>query len=399
MESSIEECELILQLPDCELYLIKNNTSQLLQRGTLDVLEFKAYHIYVLQINSWRYSISKEIPILQKVDKNNVTTYVMPNMEGHYAVRITQAEPQIMEVLDIILGQHGNLFCQESEMVPMNVTPGETPKESAKDVGKHESVQSISKNEKQEKPVGSGYTPLVVGAGAGVGMGLAMNQASTSSQVKSKTESKITTEKVSSAIYKGGDFLKSGLVKIAERASVKIKSGGEYVKTKWIKKKEVKEVNPSTMMKIKTAKIATGAALTFTKVQVQGLVEVASSIANEAGKSFEGSETGKKMVANPNYGKAMMVGRSTVHATAAVFDGMVEALIILGRGFAGATTDIVAVKYGDKMAEATKDGLDCVGNIGLMARAYTVEGVKAVEAKTVNKELQAPNGFVINKKM
>jgi len=407
MESSVEDCELILQIPDSELYLIKNNTSQLLQRGTLDVLEFKAYHIFVLQINSFRYSLSKEIPILQKVDKHFITTYVLPYLEGHYAVRISQAEPQIMEVLDIILSEHGSLYYQETEKVPVQntstpggtlgpVTTTGTPLESAKNVGKGEQPKGHGNN------TGALAMGAGVGVGMGVGMGLAVNQSipnGSQSVAQPSTQNKMTTQKVSTAISKGGDFLKNGMVKLAEKMSVKIKSGGDYVKTKWIKKKEVKEVNPSTMVKIKTAKIATSAALTFTKVQVQGMIEVASSISNELGKSFENSETGKKMVANPNYEKAKMMGKATVHAGAAVFDGMVEALIILSRSVGNATTDIVKERYGKKMGEATQAGLDCVGNIGLMARAYTVEGVKAVEEKTKQKDPQPPNGFVINKKL
>ena len=122
----------------------------------------------------------------------------------------------------------------------------------------------------------------------------------------------------------------------------------------------------------------------FIFLQVQGLIEIASSIAEEVGKNFESSETGQKLSKNANYEKAKIIGKSTIHATAAVFDGMVDALCIMGRGLGQATTEIVTLKYGDRMGEATKEGLDCIGNVGMIAKAYSVESVKVVEKKTAH---------------
>jgi len=207
--------------------------------------------------------------------------------------------------------------------------------------------------------------------------------------------SKFTTANISTALTSGGQYVKSGMIKVAEKLSNSIKSGGQYIQKRYIKKREDKPVNPETMAKLKIAKSATSVALVFTRAQVQGLIAVASSIATELGKNFENSETGQKWQQSPNYEKAKVIGKSTVNATAAVFDGMVEAMMILGRGVSSATTDIVTVKYGEQMGEATKDGFDCVGNVGLMARAYTVEGVKAIEEGTantnVNNQGQNPN--------
>jgi len=175
-------------------------------------------------------------------------------------------------------------------------------------------------------------------------------------------------------------------VKVAEKVSQGIKSSGQYIQ-KRIKKREVKDVNPSTLGKIKIAKVATSAAYTFTKAQVQGLMAVASAIVTELGNNFENSETGKKWQENPNYDKAKVIGKSSLYATVAVFDGMVEALCIMGRGLGEATTDMVTVRYGGQMGEATREGLDAAGNMGMILKAYQVEGAKIVEEKTTKKNV------------
>lgn len=64
------------------------------------------------------------------------------------------------------------------------------------------------------------------------------------------------------------------------------------------------------------------------------------------------------------------MAKGTVHAIAAVYDGMFEAICVIGRGFSNTTSDVVTYKYGDKAGEVTKDSMDAVGNIGAMTRVY-----------------------------
>jgi len=379
MESLVEEYYLLLQIPGCEVYDIQNGNPQLIQKGTLDVIEFKAKNLFVIQVNTFKYSLAKELPILSCKEPDGTINYVLPNVNGHFGIKLLEKiEPQIMEVFDIIINQHASLFYQEIEQE----TPG-SGLESAKGVGMTGQNGTISNSNANgfvfEKNL-SAMPPQNVIQGT---------------DNKSSLKSKFTTEKISSALTSGGQYVKSGMIKVAEKLSSGIKSGGQYIQKRYIKKREEKPVNPETLAKLKIAKSATSVALTYTRAQVQGLIEIASSIAQELGKNFENSETGQKWQQSPNYEKAKVIGMSTVNATAAVFDGMVEAMMILGRGVSSATTDIVTVKYGEKMGEATKDGFDCVGNVGLMARAYTVEGVKAIEDKTANKNVnnQDQNGY------
>ena len=118
MQKLGEEYHIILQIPCVELWEINGQSSKLIQKGTLEIIEFKFYHCFILQINSFKYSISKEILILSKKE-NNTISYVLHNINGYYGIKITeQSEPQIMEVLDIILTQHSTLYYQEDEQKP-----------------------------------------------------------------------------------------------------------------------------------------------------------------------------------------------------------------------------------------------------------------------------------------
>ena len=241
MERLAEEYHIILQIPGVELWEINGQSSKLVQKGNLEVIEFKAYHCFILQINSFKYSLSKEIPILSKKE-NNAVSYVLPNLNGYYGIKIKdQSEPQIMEVLDIILTQHSSLYYQEEEQQ-------QHTREKAK------TTVSLSGSKPESKNESVDYAGLK-----------ASNQIAQNS--KPSIMKSITTEKVSTTIYKGGHMVKEGLVKAAESISKGLQSGGKYIQTK-IKKREVKEVDSSTLVKLKIAKTATNAALTYTKVQV-----------------------------------------------------------------------------------------------------------------------------------
>ena len=62
----------------------------------------------------------------------------------------------------------------------------------------------------------------------------------------------------------GGDILKKGMVEGAKIVSKGIVAAGEYWETK-ITKKEVKKIEPATMMKVKAANTTSQVALLYTK--------------------------------------------------------------------------------------------------------------------------------------
>lgn len=51
-------------------------------------------------------------------------------------------------------------------------------------------------------------------------------------------------------------------------------------------------------------------------------------------------------------------------AFASVFDGMMEAMFLIGRGVKDATAGVITVKYGEQAGKAADQGMDVIGNVG-----------------------------------
>lgn len=63
-------------------------------------------------------------------------------------------------------------------------------------------------------------------------------------------------------------------------------------------------------------------------------------IADEAGKQFENSETGKKIQEHKYYDDAKNIGGAAVVAVVSVYDGLTEALAVLLDSTGHATTEV-----------------------------------------------------------
>lgn len=95
------------------------------------------------------------------------------------------------------------------------------------------------------------------------------------------------------------------------------------------------------------AKAASSAVLTFTQAQVSALISGAKVVGKEVGDAISTSETGQKISSHKHFDDVKNVAKGTVHAVAAIYDGMFEGLCAIGRGIQGATTDVVQHKYGE----------------------------------------------------
>lgn len=87
-------------------------------------------------------------------------------------------------------------------------------------------------------------------------------------------------------------------------------------------------------------------------------------IGKEISSQVGNSSTGQKISSHKNYEDVKNVAKGTVHAMAAVYDGMFEGLCAIGRGVQGATTTVIQHKYGDNAGELCSDSFDTVGNVG-----------------------------------
>jgi hypothetical protein len=343
MESGHLDATVILSLNLVEVYQTANGKKSLVTTGPLNILYITSYNCFLLQVNNFNYHLSKEIPVLSSPGKGDCyPSYVFPNMEGFYVIKVVKiSSPEALCSLETILSNHCQLGYEEPE------------------------------------EIGGGYTEITTAT---------IEKAKGEEEEKDKKGKapKTKTEIASNIIYKGGELAKTGLIKSAELLSKGISKVGEIAQKK-MKKGEEKDVSESTVAKVKIANTATDTALKFTQVQVQGLMTVGKEIGKEVGRKIEKTETAQKAKNHKHYGTAMQVGKSTVHAVASLYEGMVEAVCIVGKGVGDTTTKIVTHKYGQQVGNVTQEGLNAVGNVGKMTQVYKQEAAKAFEKATEKK--------------
>jgi hypothetical protein len=190
------------------------------------------------------------------------------------------------------------------------------------------------------------------------------------------------SKKMAEKIAEGGDKLKNGLIKTGNYLSNQIQKGGDYLKKKIKKNQKETKINPDTQGKIKFAKEASKAVLSYTKTQIEALITLSKSIGKEIAKNIESSDSAKKVTSHKNYEDVKKIGGASVHALAAIYDGLFDAIFTMARGAKDATAEVVEHKYGKEAGGVIKDGLDTVGNVGYLTRAFKDVAVQQIEQAT-----------------
>lgn len=339
---------LILEIPECELYEIKHPEQKLLQKGSLQVFELQEMKLYFLVINDFKYTLSKEIPIMTTDMPLDQRLYVLPNVGSYYGIRFApRKDYEMLELFEGILNEEANLISPEAETITVDRS-----------------------EEKEEKPLMAAKNERPV----------AVASKNDAAAPKEKT-----SKKVSEYLYQLGDKTREGLIAAGKIMGTQIGKGGQYIITKIKKNTKEKKFSEETKQKFRLANNCSKAVLTFTKAQLEGMMELCKAIGSEGVVMLENTKTGKKMTQNKNYEGAKEVGKATVHAVSAVFDGMIDALYTMGKSAGYAVTDVVAYKYGDDAGAVTKDGLQAVGQVGMVFRAPKDVAVKAITEATAKK--------------
>jgi len=349
MESEQLSATVILAIQTVEVYQCVNQRSSLIETGPLNMLYIMSHNCFVLQVNNFTYQLSKEIPVLASPGEQpgEYPSYAFPNVNGYSIIKIKKIiSPEALSSFETILNNHCDLAYKQEEEI-------ECP----------------------ESTIEGGEVVLASGE-----RGEPVKTANASKNPK--------TEIASNIIYKGGEITKKGLIVSAEVLSKGIAKIGNYVQRKYIKKTEEKNVSESTVDRLTSANKTTSAIYTFTKAQVQMLITVGKEISKEVGKQVQKTDMAKKFEKSKYHDTVVEVGKSSLHAVACLYEGMAEALTIVGKGIGETTTKVVAHKYGEKAGDATKQGFEAVGHIGNIINVYEKEGAGAVREATAKKDKQ-----------
>ena len=329
MEKADEQLELILSIPNVELYSIVKSEKKLKEKGVLNLYNISSQKSIILILNEFKYVLNEQIPFMVNDEEEVVRRYAFPYLDSNIGITFSSDTPQeLIDLFETILSEHTNFVC------PTNPN---------------------YKEEKLEEKTDDG-----------------------NKEVKVHEKSK----KISEKIAQGGDKIKDGLIKTGNYLSTQIQKGGQYLKKKVKKNKVETKIKEDTQGKVKFAKEVSNSVLMYTRAQIEALIVLSKNIGKEIAKNIGKSDTGKKITSHKNYEDALKIGGASIHALAAVYDGLSEAIFIMARGAKDAGTEIVEKKYGKEAAEVIKDGLDTVGNVGYLTKVFKDVAIKQIEKST-----------------
>jgi hypothetical protein len=198
--------------------------------------------------------------------------------------------------------------------------------------------------------------------------------------------------KVAQNVLWGSQKVASGVVAGATYAGKGMVALGNYITSKTSHKKDI-AVSDTTKGRIKSAKVATSAAVTVTAGIVASVASMAVHMGKAIGSAVNETSVGKKLAekGDSETGRAVKkIAGSAIVGFATVWEGLEQGARIVCKDTARATTAVVGHRYGDEAAAATADGLAVVGNVGESAFNLRQVGTKAlvrVTAKETAKTL------------
>ncbi|CAG9312462.1 unnamed protein product [Blepharisma stoltei] len=338
MEEENVQAELLLSVQNTEIYSIVGDQKRLFTTGELRLYRLSDQNLYLLTVGDFRYSLSKEIPVM----KGDKRSYVFPSTEGFYGIIFPiEVDIEELDVFEIIL-QDSTEFTKIKDR--RNSMPEESTSDTEVQVYIEES-QEIVEKEKKEGKVG----------------------------------------KISHYIELGGTKIKKGLIRGATFTSKGIVKGGEYLKKKIKKKPKPTEVSEKSKARIRKMKMASQMVLALSKALVSGAVEMTTQIASSISSHFKNSKTGNRLERSKTYQSAKELGMAGINAVVTIYDGLEEAVIILAKSSANTTVSVVEHRYGEQAASATSESLSVLGNVGSAYNQVKKMGLKKLAKATAKK--------------
>eukprot|EP00357_Protocruzia_adherens_P017552 CAMPEP_0115034766 /NCGR_PEP_ID=MMETSP0216-20121206/40896_1 /TAXON_ID=223996 /ORGANISM="Protocruzia adherens, Strain Boccale" /LENGTH=431 /DNA_ID=CAMNT_0002413813 /DNA_START=23 /DNA_END=1321 /DNA_ORIENTATION=- len=311
-ESDNVEAEIALSILNAEIYEIRDNEKSLRETGELLILDFKTENYYCLAVNEFYYPLQKEIPVVMQND-----IFVFPSEPGvFYGLRFsTPPTNEQLQTFEKILQDHANFTHEASSQV-------------------QQSSAVVATEERKQNKV----------------------------------------DKFKAFTSKGSNFLKGTFLAGALLATRGMEKSGELLKKKLEKNKEETKVSEESKKRLDKAKELSHSALTFTRSMFQairqGAVMGATYVSHKVGSNQKANS-----IANHRYSKdAKEIGKATLSAVGTIYEGIEEALIVMGQGFRRTTVGVVDHKYGGEAAQACDDGMESAGNL-LRARVEMKNGL------------------------
>ncbi|KAL4436432.1 hypothetical protein ABPG74_002998 [Tetrahymena malaccensis] len=317
--------ELVFEIAECILYNIQNNSLTIINQGPLAIYILRQYHLVVLKLGQWQYSLSQDLPVVF-LESQKKKMYAFPSNQGNFGLvlgpQTTQDQEQILE----------SIFSQSSDFVIA------TPQEEN---------QNINKNFQEDLD-------------------------------QQQIQPLSTSKWIQGYLQKGGDMIRTGIILGGNAIAYGIKIGGRLIKSTF-SKPEVKEINPQTLQKVQMAHATSDYILTYSQQQLEYLLNNAKSIGQEIFTQVAQSQTGQQIQQHKNYVDVRNITKGTINAVASIYDGLFESLATIARGFQSTTTSVVSAKYGQQAGLVVDHSMDAVANVGNIFYQINQQTTKLVQ--------------------
>jgi hypothetical protein len=378
----------LIKLPEVELYKIQDANKIFLFLGPLEIVLVASSSGYQdsvqLRIGSLNYILNKDVPLLESTENDSSMLLVLPNNEGHYGIKIpSPLNSSIVGNFRDILIEHATVYHQDSPhtSVIMKKTDDaanvEYPTWEPVPEGLNEPLLPGQQGEQEVRypainnPMPNSYHPPLYQNQ--INQPQIPNLPNVHLQGLPVIQQGIPQQQQFEYVYVPvqqprnlGTKLRGGLISLAEQLATGIRSGGQYVETKWIKEPRVQPVSDDTLAQTAAAKGKSKNVLTSATNTIQKILKSTGKKADLWAAKLQNTQ----MAQNYTVQQISKTGKEVVQIAGTTLDGLVDALCILAQGVGDATTGIINKKYGERAGIATRQGLDAVGNIGLIVKAY-----------------------------
>jgi len=325
------DARIILDMPLCQVYSLRDGVKHLVESGTLELLQSRldGAEVYLLLLGSVKLALRLEVPCLEMAPRN----FVFPTDGNTYGLVVPDSiEEDVLEVFRGLLQEHTS-FRSAAEPQPIAALP--------------------------DRPDRVVSTANSVAAGLGAGSVV-----------------------VATGVIRGGKLLGGVILK-----------GGEYLASKLTPNAEATRISQAQKDRLAKAKFLSGAACKVSKALVVGAMATTELMSKQLTEALKDTDVGRKLASdpdkpNPRLDAAKTVGKATIGAVLQVYGAIETAVFGVAADAASATVTVVRQKYGEEAGAHTHASLGVAGDVAVAATDVKKLGIKSIAKKTLIKTSQ-----------
>jgi hypothetical protein len=342
MESNLN-VEVLLTIPQVAVYHIDAPDQRLLHAGTLKFCHVSNSSVYVIIVGDFTYTLSHELPVMRSSSR-----IVFPDVEGYYGIVLPfDTDADTMMCLDELMR------CQCDYRIP---DAGEAQEQEVEQVEWEKETSEI------DKPI---------------------EYVEEEKKATETNEPHAKAKKIGNWLSEAGKKAKNTMMKGAFLGALGIVQGGIYIKGKIKKREKPITISEKNQEKLEKIKKASNKVLSVSQVVIDKALKATAKAAKKISNKITNNGNGNKLTRSKTYQSAAEIGRGALSAVGEVFDGLEQALGMLGRATSNVTVDIVTHRYGESAGIVTSNSIDAAVNVGKIALDVRSLGVKKLTKSTI----------------